>query len=332
MAHRLADRRLVMSPSVRDDDADKPIRRGQPWVDDRSAQDRARHLADEVAAVAADLKREALRSRLPRSEQWDTEDAPQPRATDARFFADPNRGLWSPNLDPVIMPPPPREKGGTPGLKLAVGLVGAVGVAAGVAFALMHAIQGPPASVAVSGDDPARSQSFAAPVLGNLTQITVAEAKVPAPDAQPPAAALLANTQANAVAVTTPAPAVPQMSREVEPPRVEPAPPPPVAAVPEPRPIDPLSQDEVVSLRKRGQELIAVGDIASARLILTRLAEAGDADASLMLAGTFDANVLARLHVVGIRPDPAKAREWYAKAADLGSAEARQHLERSALR
>src|SRR5262249_25557234 len=83
---------------------------------------------------------------------------------------------------------------------------------------------------------------------------------------------------------------------------------------PEPRAADPLSNEEVTSLRKRGQDLIAVGDIASARLILTRLAEAGDAHAAFLLGGTFDAAVLASLHVVGIRPDPAKARAWYTKA------------------
>src|SRR5689334_14002576 len=177
MAHRLADRRLVMSPPVRDDD-DRPSRRAQPltqplaqpWVNDRLEQDRARHLVDEVAAAAAEVKRESLKYRLPRSEQWDTEDGRTTRPHEDRYFAEGGRGLWSPNLDPVIMPPPPRETGAAPALKLMVGLIGAVGVAAGVAFALMHAIATPPTSVAASGNDAAKSQSFAAPVLGNLTQ------------------------------------------------------------------------------------------------------------------------------------------------------------------
>ncbi len=75
---------------------------------------------------------------------------------------------------------------------------------------------------------------------------------------------------------------------------------------------------------KKGQSLIAVGDIASARLILTRLAEMGMADASYALASTYDATVLARLHVVGIQPDPEKAKAWYAKAAEQGYQEVRR--------
>jgi TPR repeat protein len=80
-------------------------------------------------------------------------------------------------------------------------------------------------------------------------------------------------------------------------------------------------------LLKRGQDLIAAGDIASARLMLTHLAEAGDAEASFTLAGTFDAAVLAKLRVVGVQPDPAKARAWYARAAEQGSLEAKQRLQ-----
>jgi len=171
-----------------------------------------------------------------------------------------------------------------------------------------------------------------------------ADHKAPTEPSPRPVGTLLANSQANAVAVTTPLPAVPLTSRPPadEPPtaravepridqqaRLEP-PAPPVAE--RPRAIEALSSEEVLSLRKRGQDLLSVGDIASARLILTRLAEAGDADATLMLAGTFDATVLAGLHVVGIRPDPAKAHEWYMRAAELGSSEARLRLQQSARR
>jgi len=81
---------------------------------------------------------------------------------------------------------------------------------------------------------------------------------------------------------------------------------------------------------KRGQDLIAAGDIASGRLMLTRLVEAGDAEAAFILAGTFDPAVLAKLRTVGALPDPAKARAWYEKAAELGSSEAglRLHAQR----
>jgi TPR repeat protein len=83
---------------------------------------------------------------------------------------------------------------------------------------------------------------------------------------------------------------------------------------------------------KRGQDLIAAGDLASGRLMLTHVAEAGVAEASFILAGTFDAAVLANLRVVGVQPDPAKARAWYARAAEQGSIEAKQRLQQSALR
>jgi hypothetical protein len=100
----------------------------------------------------------------------------------------------------------------------------------------------------------------------------------------------------------------------------------PTAVVPESRVLDFLSRDEIETLLKRGQELIAIGDISGGRLLLTRAAEAGDARASLAVAGTYDAAVLATLGVVGVPPDPAKARGWYARAAEQGSPEAARRL------
>lgn len=333
-----------MSSAFGDDD-DRPIKRSPPWVRDSQQQDRTRHLAEEVAEVARQLERQALRSQLTRSEQWDddqnyddrdyADQEEAPRADEPRYLTDPNRGAWSPNLEPVIMPPPPRDERRMPGFKMAFGLAGAVGVAAGAAFVLMHAVQTQTTGVALSGDrGSGNAESFA-----TLAQITSAEAKVPSAEPSPArVGALLANTQANIVAITPPPLPEPQSPRGIAPstyeasPAPAPVPPAPAVAVPETRTVDPLSADEVASLRKRGQDLISVGDIASARLILTRLAEAGDAQAAFLLGGTFDASVLASLHVVGIRPDPAKARAWYSKAAEQGSVEARRRLQQSSLR
>jgi TPR repeat protein len=103
--------------------------------------------------------------------------------------------------------------------------------------------------------------------------------------------------------------------------------PPPTAVLPEPRAAVSLSADEIGSMLRRGRDLIAAGDIASGRLMLTHVAEAGNAEAAFLLAGTYDAAVLAKLRVVGVQPDPAKARAWYARAADQGSLEARQRLQ-----
>jgi hypothetical protein len=55
-----------------------------------------------------------------------------------------------------------------------------------------------------------------------------------------------------------------------------------------------LSADEVAALLKRGSGLIASGDIAAARLVLVRAAEAGDARAATMVGETYDPAVLAR--------------------------------------
>jgi TPR repeat protein len=85
-------------------------------------------------------------------------------------------------------------------------------------------------------------------------------------------------------------------------------------------------------LMKRGRSLLTAGDIPSARLILTRLADGGEAEASLLLAGTFDPAELARLHVIGAEPDVAQARAWYAKAAEQGSPEGSRRLQQLALR
>jgi TPR repeat protein len=76
--------------------------------------------------------------------------------------------------------------------------------------------------------------------------------------------------------------------------------------------------------------LVAQGDIAAARLMLTRAAEAGDARAALALGATYDADVLRKLGVLGVAADASQARAWYAKAAEYGSGEATRRLEQFA--
>ena len=104
----------------------------------------------------------------------------------------------------------------------------------------------------------------------------------------------------------------------------------PPSAVPEPRVLDFLKPEEIEGLVKRGQDMLAIGDISGGRLLLTRAAEAGDARASLALAGTFDSAVVATLGVLGVSPDAVKARAWYIKAAEQGSTEAARRLEQLA--
>jgi TPR repeat protein len=80
-----------------------------------------------------------------------------------------------------------------------------------------------------------------------------------------------------------------------------------------------LGAGDIAVLVKRGKDQLMDGDISSARLLLQRAAEAGNAEAALALGSTFDPLVIERLGAIGVQPDTAKARQWYQKAADLGS-------------
>ena len=91
-----------------------------------------------------------------------------------------------------------------------------------------------------------------------------------------------------------------------------------------------LDRDEVASLINRGEGLIKSGDLSSARLALRRAAEAGDAHAALLLAGTFDPALLEKLGFQEQGIDVAMARFWYERAAQLGSAEAPGRLQQLA--
>ena len=87
------------------------------------------------------------------------------------------------------------------------------------------------------------------------------------------------------------------------------------------------NSEELAVLLKRGKELIATGDLAAARVVLQRAAEANNAEAALALGATYDPLVLRQLKVYGFTPDAAMARSWYEKAAELGSSAAPRRLE-----
>ena len=104
---------------------------------------------------------------------------------------------------------------------------------------------------------------------------------------------------------------------------VAPVAPPPQPAAPAARRMD---ADELAGLLKRARSLLAVGDISAARLLLERAADAQEAEAALMLGTTYDPLVIGNQDMRSITPDPAMARQWYQKAAALGSADARRRL------
>jgi hypothetical protein len=134
------------------------------------------------------------------------------------------------------------------------------------------------------------------------------------------------------VAAPAPAPEVVQPLKE-SPPAPMPLPPqaaPFVSPAATTAPADaavPRSDDvEITAMIKRGKDLLMSGDIVSARLLLRRAADAGNAEAALALGATFDPLVIRRLGAVGMRPDIVQAKQWYQRAAELGSASAESQL------
>jgi hypothetical protein len=95
-------------------------------------------------------------------------------------------------------------------------------------------------------------------------------------------------------------------------------------------PVQPMDPEEIGRLIKRGQQLLQAGDIAPARLMLQRAAVGGSGHAAFLLGGTYDPEVLRDLGVLGFAPNPAMAREWYQRAAELGVTEAKRRLDRLA--
>jgi hypothetical protein len=102
----------------------------------------------------------------------------------------------------------------------------------------------------------------------------------------------------------------------------------PAMAVPAPAapPARRIDSEELANLMTRAKALLASGDISPARLLLERAAQAQDASAALMLAQTYDPTVLGTQDIRNITPDPALARSWYQRAAQLGSADAQRRL------
>jgi hypothetical protein len=210
-------------------------------------------------------------------------------------------------LDPDAVPEPPVDDFQSL-WPMALRLCGVAGVAAAVAWLVIslpgtrllhndaaHAnIQLLPPIADTQKQDPLRTPAAA----GLLLQHGLTEANA----AQPPAEAM-------------PAPVPPPVS----------APPSSDAAVTQIVSL-PLDSDEIAILLKRGKDAFSTGDLAAARLLLRRAAEAGSAEAALALGATFDPLVIRRLGAIGAAPDAAQARQWYQKAVALGSATASQPL------
>lgn len=92
--------------------------------------------------------------------------------------------------------------------------------------------------------------------------------------------------------------------------------------------LEPAERERALRLLKKGDEQLAEGGIAQARLLYERAAEIGLALGAMALATTYDPAELNRLGVQGLQPDRAAATKWYERARQLGSTEATQRLQR----
>ena len=81
----------------------------------------------------------------------------------------------------------------------------------------------------------------------------------------------------------------------------------------------------------RASALLGQGNIGAARIVLERAVETGSAQASFMLAETYDPVILSTWGTYGTRGEVTKARELYAKAHAGGIQEAKDRLDATAI-
>jgi len=152
-------------------------------------------------------------------------------------------------------------------------------------------------------------------LTGTSTRLTWAAVPVAA---APPVVVAPPPPVAVAAAVPTPVPApAPTLAAVAPPPQAEVV-----------RSLDPR---EVAVLIKRGQDLLASGDVQSARLLLMRGAEARDARAALLVGTTYDPALLRQIGADGPMADVAQARVWYQRAKEWGEPDAQRKLDALAL-
>lgn len=194
------------------------------------------------------------------------------------------------------------------------------------------AVAPPAVATPPAGVPPVRTVS--PPPRSPVTRAAPAPAPPPVESVAPPAPAPAAVVPAP---VVTPAPSV-STALAVPAPVPAPAPAPfaitvparpPVPVAPAPvAAVAPAGRDEISAMLVRARNFLSNGDVAAARVILRRAAERDDAQAAFALASTYDPTVLKKLGIVGFHhPDTSLAREWYRKAAALGSADASLRLD-----
>jgi hypothetical protein len=223
-------------------------------------------------------------------------------------------------LEPVAMAlPPPEEEPTSPGVLFAK-VAGAVALAALAALFVAGALPLPFGLEGPVSLWPRMSAEAPPPQLPQQVSATAPNV-APAPATSPEQAALVERFVALRQQAEQPQAAQPIIPQAVKAVRV---------VMPTAPSVRALDHEEIAGLYDRSQALIEQGDIVSARLMLTRAAEAGDARAALALGTTYDPDVLKKLGVIGLAPDAAQAHAWYSKAVELGSPDAALRLERLA--
>ncbi len=81
---------------------------------------------------------------------------------------------------------------------------------------------------------------------------------------------------------------------------------------------------KVSILLERGDKLLLLGDIVSARQLYQHAFQQGDQLAAARIGSTYDPRIFAQLGVQGLRPDSKLALKWYNRAADAGDESAKQ--------
>jgi type II secretory pathway predicted ATPase ExeA len=229
------------------------------------------------------------------------------------------------SIEPEAAPPPPLP----PDAKVVPQPAALPAAPPPPAPATAAAVEPPPSAPAPAAETTPPAASVDASAPSAEAAPPVAPAKTPAPAAsaaaapadQPaaPAPADQPATAAPAAAASEPAPSKPADLAMTEP---------PTAPVPPSHESESLPPADIAVLVRRGNQLLAAGDIVSARHFFERAAQAGDAAAACGLAKSYDPLFLRQVGTRGVKGDLAKAESWYRQAAGAGNAEAVARLER----
>jgi len=195
-------------------------------------------------------------------------------------------------------------------------------------------------SVAAPGRSTAPADGSAEPPHDADAATAGKTAPAPMPSAagtpQPPPSDAAQGSGDGAAASGTTAAAPPAVTQPVPPAQASPPPSRPAVAR-EPSPAggntgaakdEAVSKETIELLIRRGDTMLATGDISAARLLYERAAAAGNARAATAAGKTYDPIFLQQIGALGVTPRPERAIRWYRQAIDAGDAEAEARMVR----